>query len=54
MVVKAEKYKGKVAQITAMELQDVNNNGHKTFRHGSIECWRPDKLMSDCLYEQLL
>lgn len=54
IVVNSEKYKGKVAQITAMELQDVNNNGHKTFRHGSIECWRPDKLTSDCLYEQLL
>lgn len=54
IVLNPDAYKGKVAQINAMELQDVNNNGHKTFRHGTIECWRPDKQMSDCLYEQLL
>ena len=43
-----------IGRDKALLLQDVNNNGHKTFRHGSIECWRPDKLTSDCLYEQLL
>lgn len=46
-----EKWTGKVAELTAMEIETVS--GDYTLRHGKIEKWRNDKTETDCLYEQL-
>lgn len=46
-----EKWKYKVAELTAMELEMIN--GNYSLRHGRIEKWREDKNYEECSYEQL-
>lgn len=41
-----EKWVNKVAELTAMEVQNIK--GEYTLRHGKIEKWRDDKLPTDC------
>ncbi len=43
-----DKYKGKVIEITAMQLTD-----DKMFRHPKMVKFRPDKNPEDCLWEQI-
>lgn len=45
------KWKNKVAELTAMELEMIN--GTYSLRHGRIEKWRDDKSYEECSYEQL-
>lgn len=49
-----DKWIGKVAELSAMEIQDVENCGHYTLRHGRIERFRDDKQPEDCLFSQIL
>lgn len=49
-----EKWTGKVAELNAMEIQDVNNDGHYTMRHGIIVNWRDDKTPDDCDFSQII
>lgn len=46
-----EKWKGKVAELTAMEIEHIDND--YTLRHGKIEKWRDDKKAEDCEFGQL-
>lgn len=45
------KWVNKVAELTAMEIEHINND--YTLRHGKIEKWRDDKNPDDCSYDQL-
>lgn len=47
-----DKWKGKVAELTAMEIQHIDND--YTLRHGKIEKWRDDKKAEDCEFSQLI
>ena len=47
-----EKWKGKVAALTAMEIENVT--GEYTLRHGKIDHWRSDKNPEDCGWEQIV
>ena len=49
-----DKWVGRVAELSAMEIQDVENCGHYTLRHGRIERFRDDKRPEDCLFSQIL
>lgn len=51
IITNPEKWIGKVAQLTGMQIEEID--GHYSFRHGRIECWRDDKAAEDCLYSQL-
>lgn len=45
------KWVGKVAELTAMEIEHIDND--YTLRHGKIEKWRDDKKADDCEFSQL-
>lgn len=45
------KWIGKVAELTAMEVQFVNNE--YSLRHGKIFAWRDDKKPKDCDFSQI-
>lgn len=47
-----EKWKGKVAALTAMEIENVT--GEYTLRHGKIDHWRSDKNPEDCGWDQIV
>lgn len=47
-----DKWVGKVAELTAMEIEHINND--YTLRHGKIDKWRDDKKSTDCEYGQLI
>ena len=53
IVTKPEEWRGKVAELNAMEIQDVDNTGHYTLRHGVIVKWRDDKTEDDCDFSQI-
>ena len=46
-----EKWKGKVAELTAMMTECID--GEYSLRHGRIETWRNDKRPEDCDYSQI-
>lgn len=46
-----EKWKGKVAELTAMEIECID--GNYSLRHGKIETWRADKNPEDCDFSQI-
>lgn len=46
-----EKLVGKVAELTAMEIEHIGTD--YTLRHGKIDKWREDKKSTDCEYSQL-
>lgn len=46
-----EKWVGKVAELTAMEIEHID--GDYTLRHGKIENWRSDKKKEDCDFSQI-
>ena len=45
-----EEVKGKVIEITAMEIMDTENKG---LRHAKMLCFRPDLTYKDCTYEKV-
>lgn len=51
IVKKNEELKGKVVEITAMELEKID--GHLSLRHSKIVNWRDDKAAEDCDFSQL-
>ena len=51
IVTNPEKWIGKVAELTAMEIEHIDND--YTLRHGKIEKWRDDKKADDCEFSQL-
>ena len=51
IVTNPEKWKGKVAELTAMEIEHID--GDYTLRHGKIETWRADKKPEDCEFSQI-
>ena len=51
IVTNPNKWIGKVAELTAMEIEHINND--YTLRHGKIEKWRDDKKADDCEFSQL-
>ena len=42
--------KGKVIEVTAMEIMDTENKG---LRHAKMLCFRPDLTYKDCTYEKV-
>lgn len=46
-----EKWKGKVAALTAMMTECID--GNYSLRHGRIDTWRPDKRPEDCDFSQI-
>lgn len=46
-----DKWRGKVAELTGMELECID--GVYSFRHGKIATWRDDKRPEDCSYDQI-
>lgn len=46
-----EKWKNKVAELTAMEIEHIDDD--YSLRHGKIEKWRDDKKPEDCEYSQI-
>ena len=51
IVTNPNKWIGKVAELTAMEIEHIAND--YTLRHGKIEKWRDDKKAEDCEFSQL-
>jgi hypothetical protein len=51
IVTKPEKWVGKVAELTAMEIEHID--GNYSLRHGRIENWRDDKKPEDCDFSQI-
>jgi|GEM_PF-1429881 len=51
IVTNPDKWIGKVAELTAMEIEHIDND--YTLRHGKIEKWRNDKNSTDCEFSQL-
>jgi hypothetical protein len=51
IVANPDKWKGKVAELTAMEIEHIDSD--YTLRHGKIEKWRDDKKADDCEFSQL-
>ena len=51
IVTNPEKWIGRVAELTCMEVEFVN--GKYSLRHGKIKSWRPDKNFDDCSFTQL-
>ena len=47
-----EKYKNKVFEITAMEIEKIN--GNYSLRHAKIVQERKDKSYEDCSFEQIV
>ncbi len=46
-----EKWKNKVAELTAMEIEHID--GNFSLRHGRIVKWREDKNATDCTFDQI-
>lgn len=46
-----EKWIGKVAELTAMQVEHIDDE--YTLRHGKIERWRNDKKPEDCNFSQI-
>jgi hypothetical protein len=46
-----EKWKNKVAELTAMEIEHID--GNFSLRHGRIVKWREDKNAIDCTFDQI-
>ena len=51
IVTSPEKWVGKVAELTAMQVECIS--GEYTLRHGKIERWRDDKRPDDCDFSQV-
>ena len=51
IITKPEKWKGKVAELNAMQLEHID--GHYSFRHARIKQWRDDKAPEDCSFSQI-
>lgn len=51
IVTKPEKWKNKVAELLAMEIECID--GNYSLRHSRIENWRADKKPEDCDYSQI-
>lgn len=51
IVTNPEKWIGRVAELTCMEVEFVNEK--YSLRHGKIKSWRPDKNSTDCEFSQL-
>ena len=51
IVTNPEKWIGRVAELTCMEVEFVNRK--YSLRHGKIKSWRPDKNFDDCSFTQL-
>ena len=51
IVEESEKWKGKVAELSAMEVERLN--GGFSLRHGKIVNWREDKKAEDCDFSQI-
>lgn len=48
MVAHPEKYKGRVLELQAMEVD--NSGAYPTFRHAKMLRWRPDKEWKECVW----
>ena len=46
-----KEYIGKVAELTAMEIECIDNE--YSLRHGKIVQWREDKTKDDCNFSQI-
>lgn len=51
IITNPEKWKNKVAELTAMEIENID--GNYSLRHGKIEKWRIDKNPKDCEFSQI-
>lgn len=52
IITKNEVWKGKVAELTAMEIEKIS--GEYSLRHAKIVNWRPDKSAEDCSFDQIV
>lgn len=54
IVKEPEKYKGKVFELTCMEIEkNANTDAGYTFRHAKFVCPRPEKSYLDCDFSQI-
>lgn len=51
IITDANKWIGKVASLTAMEIEKID--GQYSLRHGKIDTWRSDKKPEDCDWSQI-